>query len=139
MNAFSVGFRTLFYKEILRFWKVATQTIAAPVVSAMLYLLIFGHVLDGRVEMLLQALLEPEPVGDEQVGVPQRGGLLRRDLERVRVGVRLHEGDDASLIADELADHIAQDVRRDDDHRPRTGPGGGRRFARKARKRLTSS
>jgi ABC-2 type transport system permease protein len=52
MNAFSVGFRTLFFKEILRFWKVATQTIAAPVVSAMLYLLIFGHVLDGRVEML---------------------------------------------------------------------------------------
>lgn len=52
MNAFSVGFKTLFYKEILRFWKVATQTIAAPVVSAMLYLLIFGHVLDGRVEML---------------------------------------------------------------------------------------
>ena len=52
MNVFSVGFRTLFYKEILRFWKVATQTIAAPVVSAMLYLLIFGHVLEGRVEML---------------------------------------------------------------------------------------
>jgi len=52
MNFFSVGFRTLFFKEILRFWKVATQTIAAPVVSAMLYLLIFGHVLDGRVEML---------------------------------------------------------------------------------------
>ncbi|WP_081897780.1 ABC transporter permease [Massilia sp. BSC265] len=49
---FSVGFRTLFYKESLRFWKVATQTIAAPVVTAMLYLLIFGHVLDGRVEML---------------------------------------------------------------------------------------
>ncbi|HEX8787393.1 MAG TPA: ABC transporter permease [Telluria sp.] len=52
MNLFSVGFRTLFYKEILRFWKVATQTIAAPVVSAMLYLLIFGHVLEGRVQML---------------------------------------------------------------------------------------
>lgn len=52
MSFFSVGFRTLFYKEILRFWKVATQTIAAPVVSAMLYLLIFGHVLEGRVEML---------------------------------------------------------------------------------------
>ena len=52
MSVFSVGFRTLFYKEILRFWKVATQTIAAPVVSAMLYLLIFGHVLEGRVEML---------------------------------------------------------------------------------------
>ena len=52
MNVMSVGFRTLFYKESLRFWKVATQTIAAPVVTAMLYLLIFGHVLDGRVEML---------------------------------------------------------------------------------------
>ena len=49
---FSIGFRTLFYKESLRFWKVATQTVAAPVVTAMLYLLIFGHVLDGRVEML---------------------------------------------------------------------------------------
>jgi len=52
MNLFSVGFRTLFFKEILRFWKVATQTIAAPVVTSMLYLLIFGHVLEGRVEML---------------------------------------------------------------------------------------
>jgi ABC-2 type transport system permease protein len=48
----SVGFRTLFYKEMLRFWKVATQTIAAPIVTSMLYLLIFGHVLEGRVEML---------------------------------------------------------------------------------------
>jgi ABC-2 type transport system permease protein len=47
-----VGFRTLFYKEILRFWKVATQTIAAPIVTSMLYLLIFGHVLEGRVQML---------------------------------------------------------------------------------------
>ena len=52
MNLFTVGFRTLFYKESLRFWKVATQTVAAPIVTAMLYLLIFGHVLDGRVEML---------------------------------------------------------------------------------------
>ena len=52
MNFFSVGFRTLFYKEILRFWKVATQTIAAPVVTSMLYLLIFGHVLEGKVQML---------------------------------------------------------------------------------------
>ena len=39
------GFRTLFYKELLRFWKVATQTLTAPIVTAMLYLLIFGHVL----------------------------------------------------------------------------------------------
>ncbi len=52
MSLMSVGFRTLFYKEMLRFWKVATQTIAAPIVTSMLYLLIFGHVLEGRVQML---------------------------------------------------------------------------------------
>jgi ABC-2 type transport system permease protein len=49
MNFLSAGFRTLVYKETLRFWKVATQTIAAPMLTAMLYLLIFGHVLEGRV------------------------------------------------------------------------------------------
>ncbi|TAK91477.1 MAG: ABC transporter permease [Burkholderiaceae bacterium] len=46
-----IGFRTLFYKEVLRFWKVSFQTVAAPVLTAMLYLLIFGHVLEGRVEV----------------------------------------------------------------------------------------
>ena len=45
-----MGFQTLFYKETLRFWKVATQTVAAPILTAMLYLLIFGHVLEGHVE-----------------------------------------------------------------------------------------
>jgi ABC-2 type transport system permease protein len=43
------GTRTLLYKEVLRFWKVAFQTVAAPVLTAILYLLIFGHVLEGRV------------------------------------------------------------------------------------------
>ena len=51
MSILSVGFQTLFYKETLRFWKVATQTVAAPILTAMLYLLIFGHVLEGRVEV----------------------------------------------------------------------------------------
>jgi ABC-2 type transport system permease protein len=51
MNFISVGFQTLLYKETLRFWKVATQTVAAPILTAMLYLLIFGHVLEGRVQM----------------------------------------------------------------------------------------
>jgi ABC-2 type transport system permease protein len=46
-----IGFQTLFYKEILRFWKVATQTLTAPIVTAMLYLLVFGHVLEGRVQV----------------------------------------------------------------------------------------
>jgi ABC-2 type transport system permease protein len=45
------GVGTLFYKEILRFWKVAFQTVAAPVMTAMLYLLIFGHVLEDKVEV----------------------------------------------------------------------------------------
>jgi len=36
------GWQTLLYKEILRFWKVAFQTIAGPVLTAMLYLLILA-------------------------------------------------------------------------------------------------
>jgi len=47
------GFRTLLYKELLRFWKVATQTLTAPIVTAMLYLLIFGHVLEAHVQVFL--------------------------------------------------------------------------------------
>lgn len=45
------GFRTLFYKEVLRFWKVSFQTVAAPVLTAVLYLLIFGHVLEDHVQV----------------------------------------------------------------------------------------
>ncbi|HXE39393.1 MAG TPA: ABC transporter permease [Azonexus sp.] len=44
-----IGFWTLFYKELLRFWKVAFQTVAAPVLTALLYLMIFGHVLEDHV------------------------------------------------------------------------------------------
>ena len=43
------GFPTLLRKELLRFWKVSFQTIAAPVITALLYLLVFAHVLEGRV------------------------------------------------------------------------------------------
>ncbi|MDB5728610.1 MAG: metal-dependent hydrolase [Noviherbaspirillum sp.] len=46
-----IGFQTLLYKEVLRFWKVATQTISAPILTAMLYLLIFGHVLEDHVQV----------------------------------------------------------------------------------------
>lgn len=45
------AFNTLFYKEVLRFWKVATQTITAPIMTAMMYLLIFGQVLEGHVQV----------------------------------------------------------------------------------------
>ncbi|GHA04232.1 transport permease protein [Arenicella chitinivorans] len=42
---------TLFKKEVLRWVKVWLQTVLAPVVTAWLYLLVFGHVLEGRVEV----------------------------------------------------------------------------------------
>ncbi|GAB7129071.1 ABC transporter permease [Silvimonas sp. JCM 19000] len=44
------GFQTLFYKELLRFWKVSFQTVLAPILTASLYLLIFAHVLDSHVQ-----------------------------------------------------------------------------------------
>ncbi len=44
-----VGAWTLFRKEVLRFWKVSFQTIAAPILTALLYLLIFSHVLESHV------------------------------------------------------------------------------------------
>ena len=45
------GWQTLFYKEVLRFWKVGFQTVGAPVLTAVLYLLIFGHVLEGNAKV----------------------------------------------------------------------------------------
>ncbi|ENO89232.1 ABC transporter [Thauera linaloolentis 47Lol = DSM 12138] len=48
-DAALTGFRTLLYKEVLRFWKVGFQTVAAPVLNALLFLLIFSHVLDRHV------------------------------------------------------------------------------------------
>ena len=45
------GWKTLLYKETLRFWKVAAQTIAGPVLTALLYLLIFGHALEAHVKV----------------------------------------------------------------------------------------
>jgi len=45
------GARPLFRKEVLRFWKVAFQTVAAPVLTAVMYLLVFGHVLENRVHV----------------------------------------------------------------------------------------
>jgi ABC-2 type transport system permease protein len=46
-----VAFLTLLRKELLRFWKVSVQTVAAPVLTAVLYLLVFGQVLESHVEV----------------------------------------------------------------------------------------
>ncbi|MDG1096944.1 MAG: ABC transporter permease [Methylophilaceae bacterium] len=51
INEQTRGVYTLFKKEVLRFWRVAFQTIASPVITALLYLLIFSHVLEGRVQV----------------------------------------------------------------------------------------
>ena len=45
------GFLTLFQKEVLRFWKVSFQTVAAPVLTSLLFLLIFSHVLERHVQV----------------------------------------------------------------------------------------
>ena len=45
------GWQMLLYKEVLRFWRVAFQTVAGPVLTAMLYLLIFGHALEAHVKV----------------------------------------------------------------------------------------
>jgi len=45
------GLATLLYKELLRFWKVGFQTVAAPILTALLYLMIFGHVLESHVRV----------------------------------------------------------------------------------------
>jgi ABC-2 type transport system permease protein len=46
-----IGFYTLLYKELLRFWKVSFQTVLAPVITALLYLMIFSHVLAEHVQV----------------------------------------------------------------------------------------
>ena len=44
------GFYTLFCKELLRFWKVGLQSIFAPMIATLIYLLIFSHILEERAQ-----------------------------------------------------------------------------------------
>jgi ABC-2 type transport system permease protein len=46
-----IGCYTLFKKEMARFGKVWFQTVLSPIVTAMLYLMVFSQVLEGRVEV----------------------------------------------------------------------------------------
>ena len=64
------GARPLFIKEVLRFWKVSFQTIGAPVLTSVLYLLIFGHVLEDHVQVF-------KDVGYTRVLIP---GLVMMSL-----------------------------------------------------------
>jgi ABC-2 type transport system permease protein len=45
------AWQALLYKEVLRFWKVGFQTVGAPILTAVLYMLIFGHVLQDQVKV----------------------------------------------------------------------------------------
>ena len=43
------GLLWLFWKELVRFSKVAFQTVMAPIITSLLFLVVFSHVLEGRV------------------------------------------------------------------------------------------
>ena len=45
-------FRTLLRKEILRFWRVSSQTLLTPIITASLYLFVFGATLGDRLSVL---------------------------------------------------------------------------------------
>ncbi|MEY4139349.1 MAG: hypothetical protein RLZZ371_1531 [Pseudomonadota bacterium] len=45
------GWQMLLYKEMLRFWRVAGQTITGPILTALLYLLVFGQALESHVKV----------------------------------------------------------------------------------------
>ncbi|HKJ88360.1 MAG TPA: ABC transporter permease [Gammaproteobacteria bacterium] len=45
------GFFTLLRKEVMRFWKVGVQTVFSPMITTLLYLLIFSYVLEDRVNV----------------------------------------------------------------------------------------
>ncbi len=93
--AFGSGWLTLLYKELLRFWKVSFQTIPAPVLSALLYLLIFSHVLESRVSVFdgrVAYTAFPDPGPGDDGGAAER---LRQQL----------------VVADPVEDHRQSDLR----------------------------
>jgi len=52
MSGFNfAGCWALFIKEVKRFYSVVVQTVFAPVVSTLLYLLVFGHVIDTQIDV----------------------------------------------------------------------------------------
>ncbi len=48
MSSNTLGFRTLLKKEVMRFWSVLAQTVTAPVITAVLYLLVFAQAMGSR-------------------------------------------------------------------------------------------
>jgi ABC-2 type transport system permease protein len=48
MSPDHIGFLTLLKKEVMRFWSVLAQTVTAPVITAVLYLLVFAQAMGDR-------------------------------------------------------------------------------------------
>lgn len=65
-----LGFRTLYMREVMRFWKVATQTLAAPVVTVLLYMMVFVVAARGA----------RPPVGDVPFAVFIAPGLIMMSI-----------------------------------------------------------
>src|SRR3989344_1667815 len=47
-----VGFYTLIRREVERTFRVITQTIVTPLISAFLYIFIFGSVVGGKIDLI---------------------------------------------------------------------------------------
>lgn len=47
-----IGFQTFIEREIERFMRVSIQTIASPLISALLYIFIFGYVVGTRIDLI---------------------------------------------------------------------------------------
>ncbi|SFF61253.1 ABC-2 type transport system permease protein [Fontimonas thermophila] len=48
MSPDQIGFMTLLKKEVMRFWAVLGQTVTAPVITTLLYLLVFAQAMKDR-------------------------------------------------------------------------------------------
>ena len=53
------GLWTLYFREVRRFWKVWTQTLAAPVITALLYMMIFVVAVGGNRVILMNGVRIP--------------------------------------------------------------------------------
>ena len=73
------AFYTLFKKEVLRFWKVSLQTISAPIISALLYQLIFSYVMKGR-EDIMPIFIQLTPISYVEFFCAYVGAAILRGL-----------------------------------------------------------
>jgi ABC-2 type transport system permease protein len=116
---------TLLYKELLRFWKVSVQTVAAPVLTALLYLLVFAQALADHVQPFHGVIPTPRSWS--------RAGDDERAAERVRQQLLVAdpvEGHRQPIVFVLLPPLSPGDLRRLRARGRRARPGGGGRRAR---------